>query len=229
MIRDRILKLQSNISLICQRLGRDPKEITLVGVTKYATFSMIEEAVSYGLTHIAENKVQEALKKFSQLKFPGRKITRHMIGHLQTNKARDALTIFDMIQSVDSVKLASAIDKQALRLKRRADVLIQVNTSGEAQRFGIAPKETLPLMKETIKLSNLRILGLMTMAPLTDDKEAIRRSFRKLKELQGEAVQEFGVYENFEMKYLSMGMSGDYEIALEEGSNMIRIGRAIFG
>jgi len=228
MIQDRILRLQSHISSICQRLGRNPKEIILVGVTKIASVEGIEEAIACGVTHIAENKVQEAQKKLPALKKTFPRVTFHMIGHLQTNKVKAALELFDMIQSVDSLKLAQEIEKQAKKLERYVDILVQVNTSGEEQKYGIDPEHVFPLIEEIAKFKWVRMRGLMAMAPLTDDKKMIRNSFRELKEIRDKVAEIFQGFPNVEMKYLSMGMTDDYGIAIEEGSNMLRIGRGIF-
>ena len=151
-----------------------------------------------------------------------------MIGHLQTNKVADALKIFDVIQSVDSLKLAQTIDKNAQKLDKKIDTLIQVNASGEKQKFGIAETETLTLMSGMAQLKNLNVLGLMTVGPLTDEAEIIRNCFRKLRELRDRVAREFSGVSNISMKFLSMGMSADYRIAIEEGANMVRIGSAIF-
>lgn len=228
MVQEKVQQIQKNISNICQRLGRNPKEITLIGVTKFAPVEKIEDAISAGVAHIAENKVQEAQKKFPQLKHIFPNLTCHMIGHLQTNKVKDAILVCDMIQSVDSLKLAQEIEKQANKLDRHVDVLIQVKTSDEEEKYGIDPENTLPLIEEVSKLKRVRIQGLMTMAPFTEDKKIVRACFRELKEIRAKAVDAFRTFPNVQFKYLSMGMTDDYEIALEEGSNMVRVGRAIF-
>jgi len=228
MIREHLASIQKNISLICQRLGRNPAEITLVGVTKYATVEKIKEALACGLTDVGENKVQEAEKKFPQLDSIAPKLRTHMIGHLQTNKVKDALKYFDLIQSVDSLKLAQEIDKQATKINRIVNILVQVNTSGEDQKYGVEKTQVLGLLEQMAVLKHLRILGLMTMAAFTEDREAVHTSFRSLREIRDQVAKKFGGHERIKMQYLSMGMTDDYEIALEEGSNMVRIGRAIF-
>jgi pyridoxal phosphate enzyme (YggS family) len=151
-----------------------------------------------------------------------------MIGHLQTNKAKQAVQLFDLIQSVDSVRLADEIEKEAAKPAKTVDILIEVNTSGEEQKFGVHPDEVPILIKEISHCPHIRLLGLMTMAPLTEEKGRIRRCFRDLRELFDAVEEDFAASSNIQMKYLSMGMTSDYEIALEEGSNMVRIGRAIF-
>lgn len=228
MIKDNIARLRDDISLICRRLGRDPQEIIIVCVTKLATAQMVVQALECGISHIAENRVQEALKKYAALKVSQQKITKHMIGHLQTNKVKDALTIFDMIQSVDSLKLAQTVDRQAGKIKKKTDILVQVNTSFEKQKFGIAFDKTAAFVKSISQFENIRIMGLMTIAPLTNNEETVRSSFRRLRELRDQVHEEFRGANNIVMKYLSMGMTSDYRIALEEGSNMLRIGRAVF-
>lgn len=231
MIKNRIALLKENIARICQRLGRDPAEITLVGVTKFASSEEIQKAVACGITHIGENKVQEAHRKFSSwgLKHSSVKVTKHMIGHLQTNKVKAALEIFDVIQSVDTLKLAREIEKQAGKLGVCVDIFLQVNTAGEGQKHGLLRQDVLPAIEEIVGYGHLNILGLMTMAPFVEDREVIRRCFRDLRDIRDQIKEKFGNKDNVQMKYLSMGMTHDYEIALEEGSDMVRVGRAIFG
>jgi len=226
MIQDNISGILDKITAVCQRIGRDPGEIILVGVTKFADASKVNEAIQFGLRHIGETKVQEAQRKFASIKDSGFKVTRHMIGHLQTNKVKHALEFFDLIQSVDSLKLASALETQAAKQNKNIDILLQVNTAGEEQKFGCGTSEVVPLIEELIKLRNVHLLGLMTIAPLTQDAEIVRKCFKDLRLLRDQISGQFT--DDVEMKYLSMGMTDDYEIALEEGSNMIRIGRAIF-
>ena len=229
MIQENVAQILQNISSICAKLGRDPKSVTLIGVTKTADVSKIKEAIDAGIAHIGENKVQEGQNKFPSLEqLTGKKVTKHLIGHLQTNKAKHALKFFDLIQSVDSFKLAEEIDKQAEKLGRSADILVQIKTSGEEQKFGAGPSEALELIEQISQLKNIRILGLMTMAPFTEDETQIRPCFQALREIRDQAQKKFAGQEKVQMKYLSMGMTDDYKIALEEGSNMVRIGRAIF-
>jgi len=228
MIQDNISEILHKITAVCERVGRDPGEIALVGVTKFADAPQINEAIQSGLKHIGENKVQEAQKKFSLIKDFDIKVTRHMIGHLQTNKVKHALESFDLIQSVDSLKLATALETQAAKQNRNIDILLQVNVAGEKQKFGSEPSEVLPLIEELIKLRHVHLMGLMTIAPFTQDAEITRKCFKDLRLLRDKISGQF-TDGNVEMKYLSMGMTDDYEIALEEGSNMVRIGRAIFG
>ncbi len=228
MIKDNIFRLKKDISLVCRRLGRDPQQIALVGVTKYAQSIGIIEALQIGLTHIAENKIQEAKEKFAAIDFSKYPVTRHMIGHLQTNKVKDALKLFDMIQSLDSMNLAEAIERQAGVLGRTVDVLVQINISKEVQKFGVDPQEASPFIERLATFKYLNVLGVMGMAPTTDDEEIIRNCFRGLREFRDNIEAKFKGSGNIQMKFLSMGMSRDYRIALEEGSNMLRIGSLIF-
>jgi len=226
MIADNLARVEEQIASVCRRIGRDPKEIILIGVTKYADISQMQQALDAGLTHMGENKIQDAKRKFPQLTGPRKPLT-HMIGHLQTNKVKEALPLFDLIQSLDSLRLVEAIEEQADKLNMTAKVLLQVNTAGEEQKFGAAPEEVGAILTKIESSSHIRLQGLMAIAPLTSDKEVIRRCFSDLRKIQ-ERIKLRPAHERIEMRYLSMGMSVDYEIALEEGANMVRIGSAIF-
>ncbi len=208
----------------CERSQRDPSEIDLVAVTKTVDADRITAAIRAGVRIVGENRVQEALRKKPQVTVPAQ---WHMIGHLQTNKVRKALQIFDMVQSLDSLHLAAELDKQAEKLGRQIEVLIEVNTSGEASKFGVQPQETQIFIRELERFPRIVVKGLMTIGPLTDDEQRIRQSFRMLRELF-ESLKSTD-QPRVEMRHLSMGMTDDFEIAIEEGSNMVRIGRAIFG
>lgn len=222
MIRENFQRVVDEIGSVCRRLGRATQDITLIGVTKYAEVPAINEALNAGLAHIAENRVQEAQRKFSDLTSPD--VTRHLIGHLQTNKCKSAVELFDMIQSVDRLKVVQEIDKQAARQSKVMDVLIQVNVAGEDQKFGCHPDETRQLLDEAQALKYLNVCGLMTIAPFTENEDIIRNTFRGLKQVFDD-VNQSGEHT---LTYLSMGMSNDFPIALEEGANMLRIGSAIF-
>ncbi len=226
-IGDNVLKVQTEIHAACKAAGRNAQEITLIAVTKTAPVSAIEEAISAGIKHVAENRVQEA-----QLKFPGLKskypdVCCHLIGHLQTNKAKDVIAVCQLVQSVDSLKLAQEINKHAAKLNKAVDVLVQFNTAREPQKFGADPQEAFSLIEGISSLSQVRVLGLMAMAPYTEDQGVIRRAFADLRGLRDAIAKRFAG-PKVELKFLSMGMSSDYRIALEEGSNMVRIGSAIF-
>lgn len=229
MIKEKLESLRAAIAQICARCGRNPDEIILVGVTKFADADKIAEAVRCGLTDIGENKVQVAQGKFPLLgaSLPG--VRKHMIGHLQTNKVKPVLELFDMIQSVDSFRLAQEIDKQARKRGQRADVLIQVDCAGEEQKFGVPAEEALDLMEQMAGLEYVRMNGVMTVAPFVEDEVVIRSCFSAARVIRDRAAQRFAGAPQVSMKYLSMGMTHDYAFAIQEGANMLRVGTAIFG
>ena len=228
MIKDNVVKVQADIAAACRAAGRDPSQVILVAVTKSAPVHVIAEAVSAGIEHIAENRVQEAEKKFPGLIVQNPRLTGHIIGHLQTNKAGDALKVAGLIQSVDSARLVDEIEKQAAKLGRSADILVQVNTAREPQKHGAAPEKVFALMEHISGLGHVRVLGLMAMAPLTEDEGRVRKAFSDSRDIRDGVFKRFSGDPKVNMKYLSMGMSSDYRIAIEEGSNMVRIGSAIF-
>ena len=193
----------------------------LICVTKQASIEQMEEALAAGATVFGENRVQDALKKYEII---GDKVKWNLIGHLQTNKAKDAVKMFSLIHSVDSLHLAEEIDKQAAKINKTQDILIQVSTSGEESKFGIRPEEVDDLLKKLLAYRHISIKGFMTIAPEVDDPEAVRPYFRALRELRDRVNQSF----NTQYRVLSMGMTNDFEIAIEEGSTMVRVGRAIF-
>ncbi|MFH1314436.1 MAG: YggS family pyridoxal phosphate-dependent enzyme [Candidatus Eisenbacteria bacterium] len=223
-IVENIKDLNERIEDACARVSRGPKEITVVGVTKTVEPARIQQAVDAGMTVLGENRIQEAASKIDAVRGP---VTWHLVGHLQRNKVKKAITMFDMIQSVDSLELALEIDKRSEQVGKVMDTLVEVNTSGEETKYGIAPEKAVDLIGEISHLNNITVRGLMTIGTFTDDEGLIRDCFRTLREL-GERVATSGI-RRAEMKYLSMGMTSDYELAIEEGSNMIRIGTAIFG
>jgi hypothetical protein len=235
-IRARIEAVRQRIIAACERVGRDPAEVTLVAVTKTVPLAAIKEAYEAGIRCFGENRIQEAAMKIPAMlqQFRDEKLKPetappqwHLVGHLQTNKAKKAVELFEIIQSLDSLHLAEALQNHAAALQRTIEVLIEVNTSGELTKFGVKPEETIALAKAVAALPNLRLTGLMTIGALTENTETIRRCFRTLRELFEEinAVNLSGV----KLRHLSMGMTDDFELALEEGSTMVRIGRAIFG
>ena len=224
----RLARIHEQIAKICQRIGRDPSEIVLIGVTKYSDAGKVQAATDAGLSNIAESRIQDAQNKFPLLQLRPGQVTKHLIGHLQTNKVKIALSLFDLIQSVDSLRLAEEIQKQAEKLGRDVDILIQVNCSGEAQKSGVEKDAALELISRAADLRNINVKGLMTMAALTDDEKKVREAFRNLRVLHDQAKDVLAKKGRGEMKWLSMGMSQDFEIALEEGANMLRIGRALF-
>ena len=221
-ISENIYNVKARIEQAARRAGRDPSEIKLVAATKDVPANLIVEAINSGITDIGENRVQEAETKFEALKsYP---VTWHMIGHLQTNKVAPALKIFSVFQSVDSERLALEISKKT---DKPIDVYIEVNTSGEASKFGISPDRTLELARSITGLNNLNLIGLMTIGPLTKDADKTRESFRLLKKLFDQ-IKELNLPRAL-LKYLSMGMSGDFEVAVEEGATIVRLGTVLFG
>ncbi|MEO8665809.1 MAG: YggS family pyridoxal phosphate-dependent enzyme [Ignavibacteria bacterium] len=226
MILEKNLELTKlKIKEICQRTGRNPDDITIVAVSKTFPFSHIIELNQIGQMDFGENNVRELRDKYYNISFQySGKINWHMVGHLQSNKVKDVIAFIHLIHSIDTFKLAEEIELNAKKINRIIDVLIQVNTSGEEQKFGVASENAVSLCKQISLLENVRVKGLMTIAKLTDDKEEIRKSFKALKNYYDELKPDMKDFE-----YLSMGMTNDFEIALEEGSNMLRIGSAIFG
>jgi pyridoxal phosphate enzyme (YggS family) len=231
MICDNIAAVKGKIRQAAQKSGRSPDDITLVCVTKGRSLEEIKEALACGITNIGENRVQEALLKHGELYAPRSALPAikwHLIGHLQTNKAGDAVAMFDLIHSVDSLKLAKEIDRQAARINKVQDILIEVNISGEASKYGLKAEELIKVVSDIIILQNIKVCGLMTMAPVVRDKEEARPYFRKLHQLQGEVNSCLSSVFRPLSSELSMGMSGDYEVAVEEGATIVRIGTAIF-
>lgn len=213
--------IAKNIAAIRGRLRPDT---LLVAVIKNVPTEQVEEAIRAGITDIGENRVQEAEARIPYLKDKYPHIKVHMIGHLQTNKVKKVLPMLDMVQSVDSLRLAEEIDKRA---DRPVEALIEVNTSGETTKYGILPENALELINSISSLPNIRIKGLMTIAVFSEDPGKVRPCFVRLREIKDQIIA--SQIEDVEMCYLSMGMSDDYEIAIEEGSNVVRVGRAIFG
>ncbi|MBU2541011.1 MAG: YggS family pyridoxal phosphate-dependent enzyme [Candidatus Omnitrophica bacterium] len=227
MIQENILRLKERITAVCNRLGRNPQEIKIVAITKNTTPPMIKQAIDYGINDIGENRVQDAISKFASLESEKIKFSKHMVGHLQTNKAKKCVEIFDLIQSVDSLKLASEINEQAEKINKIQNILIQVNTSSEVTKFGLKCEELKGFIREIPKFENLKVQGLMTIAPLVENPQEVRIFFKRLSELKDKINEQREQAENIGI--LSMGMTDDFEVAIEEGSNMIRVGRAIFG
>lgn len=228
MIKDNVRKILVEIEETCRRTCRNPKDVILVGVTKMVALEVIQEAINAGIGHIAENRVQEAESKFPQLLAINPQIKCHIIGHLQTNKAKDAIKVCSLIQSVDSLKLAQEIEKQAAKSNQAVGILVQFNTAREEQKFGADPKEAVVLIESISQLSNVKIKGLMCMAPFTEDQGIIRKTFADLRGIRDGIKTHFAGHPRVDMGVLSMGMSSDYKIALEEGSTMVRVGSAIF-
>lgn len=222
------ISIAENVAQVLERVkdaelkyGRREGEVRIVGISKTFSAQAIMEAVNAGITDIGENRIQEAERKFPNT-VDGYK--KHMVGHLQSNKVNKALRLFDVIHSVDSLKLAKKIASIGGNDK---ELLLEVNTSGEETKFGVKPEEALDLLSEITETTELKISGLMTVGPRSTDEGKIRSAFRELKSLY-DSVSGSKI-EGIDMKYLSMGMTNDFEIAIEEGSTMVRIGRAIFG
>lgn len=235
------MSVKYNIEIIRKRITAararsacSSSEIAIVCVTKNRSFDEICQALDAGITHIGENRVQEAEGKIGALRgyIQQKNIpcTFYMIGHLQTNKAAKALSMFDMIQSVDSLKLCKKIHDLSQRDGLLSEVLIEVNTSKEATKYGISADELIPFLKKTDEFDLVKVRGLMTMAPFDKNQEAVRSSFRVLRNARDRinALKKKGDMQGVAMDFLSMGMSSDYEIAVQEGANMVRIGSAIF-
>ena len=228
-IGPRLARLSSLISEASARAGRAPGEVTLVAASKTVTAERLREAVAAGVRCFGENRVQEAAGKIAELgaEAGARGVEWHLIGHLQSNKARRAVELFDAVHSVDSLKLAERLDQVAGELGRRLPVLIEVNLGGEGSKSGVAPAEVLTLCERVGALAHLELNGLMAVPPYTEPAEGSRPFFRRLRELRDRARASGAAGESF--RELSMGMSHDFEIAVEEGATFVRIGTALFG
>ncbi len=214
--------VQQRIEAACARAGRDPSSVTLVAVTKSQPPELVCAAAALGLTLFGENKVQEAKAKIPQC--PDR-LRWHMVGHLQTNKCRDAVGLFEMVQSVDSLRLAEELNRRADQAAKTMPILLEANAVGEASKFGCSPDQLLAELESINALPRLEVHGLMTVPPWTPDPEKVRPVFRQMRELKERCEQLLGA----PLPHLSMGMTGDFEIAIEEGATMVRIGTALFG
>ena len=213
--------IKENVSKILEEL---PEGVSLVGAAKTRTPQEILEAVEAGLEIIGENYVQEAERAFQVV---GGKVKWHMIGHLQSNKAKKAVRVFDLIETVDSIKLARAIDRACGNIDKVMPILMEINSGEESQKAGVMPEDAISLARDMSELNNIKLMGLMTMGPFAGDPEDSRPYFQKTKKLF-EEIKEMGL-PGVEMKYLSMGMSNSYKVALEEGANVVRIGTKLFG
>ena len=224
-IAENIAEIRSRMDAAAVRSGRDPSDILLIAVTKLHEPDEMEEAIAAGITDIAENKVQEIQKKYDLIQSP---VNWHLIGHLQTNKVKYIIDKVVMIHSVDSLKLAQEIDKRAAAAGKTMDILLQVNAAHEESKFGLDPKDVPEVFGQILEeCPNVRIRGLMHIAPYAEDPEEIRPYFREVKELF-ESLKQID-HPNADLTYLSMGMSHDFETAIEEGANIVRVGTSIFG
>ena len=215
-IEQNIQEVQTRIARACERGGRSPDEVTLVAITKTHDATTVRAAFEAGIRHFGENRVQEAGVKLVELENVRGESTWHMVGHLQTNKVKTALELFDIIQSVDSVKLADFVNRNA---PKPFPVFLEVNVAEEETKSGFSIAQIDSAISEISKMSNLRIRGLMTIAPWVNDPEEVRPVFRRLRELR----------DSLGLDQLSMGMTDDFEVAIEEGATSVRVGRAIFG
>jgi pyridoxal phosphate enzyme (YggS family) len=223
-IADNLASIQERISKAALRAGRDPAAIRLVAVSKTMSTESIQEAIATGVTILGENYVQEARNKIARI---GKQVTWHFIGHLQSNKAKYAVDLFSMVHSIDRLSLAEDLEKEANKQGKILPVLIQVNISGEESKSGIDPQETLQLIERIAGLQHLSVKGLMTMPPWFEDPENARPYFIALRKLREELANK--KIPGVSLQELSMGMSGDFEVAIEEGATLVRIGTAIFG
>lgn len=221
-IATRIAHVQDRIAAAATRATRQADGVTLVAVTKGWSLDEIREAWTAGVTEFGESRIQEAEPKITALP----RLHWHLVGHLQRNKARRAVSLFSVIHSVDSERLAADLSAR-MTAQRPIDVLLQVNIAGDQRKFGIPPRSTPAMVRAVNGMSGLRIIGLMTIAPQTDNPETVRPVFRRLRDLRDE-IRASGIAGD-EFEHLSMGMTDDFEVAIEEGATMVRIGRAIFG
>ena len=231
-IEANLQEVRWRIARAAARAGRDPDEITLVAVTKMVPAERIVAAHQLGIRHFGENRVQEArakiptVNRWLEATRQSSDLTWHMVGHLQRNKVRRAIELFDIIQSVDSMRLAREISRRCQRAGITLPILLEVNVSGEASKYGFAPGELHAAVEQISALPNLAIQGLMTIAPIVADPEEARPYFRRLRQLRDELRERFP---GLDWRHLSMGMTDDFEVAVEEGATMVRLGRAIFG
>ncbi|SDL76398.1 YggS family pyridoxal phosphate-dependent enzyme [Sediminibacillus halophilus] len=214
-------QIQQNIGEACRKAGRKEEEITLIGVTKYVTIERTEEALAAGVRHLGENRLEGFSEKYNAI---GKRAKWHFIGSLQSRKVKDMINKIDMLHSLDRNSLAKEINKRA---ERTVPCFVQINTSGEASKHGIEPEQALGFIEGLAQYDKIQVVGLMTMAPFVEDETIIRQTFRTLKMLRDEVKQKD--YQHAPCRYLSMGMSNDYQLAIEEGATHIRIGSKLVG
>jgi pyridoxal phosphate enzyme, YggS family len=224
MIKENLDYVEEKIKEACLRAGRDRKEVTLIAVSKTKPVDMIREAIDYGIVDFGENKVQELCDKYEVIE---NQLKWHLIGHLQRNKVKYIVDKVCLIHSVDSLRLAEQIDEEAKKKNIICPILIEVNIAGEDTKFGVSAEDTYQLITEISKLSNVKVKGLMTIAPFVENAEENRIHFRNLKKLNIDIKTKN--IDNVDMDILSMGMTGDYEVAIEEGATLVRVGTGIFG
>ena len=224
MIKENLAEVEAKIAAACKRAGRDRGEVTLITVSKTNPVIRLKEAMDCGIHIFGENKVQEMIEKQDELPDT---LEWHMIGHLQRNKVKYIMGKVAMIHSVDSLRLAEEISKEAVKHGTQENILIEINVAEEESKFGITTKEAIELVETVSKLPNIHIKGLMTIAPFVENAEENRKIFRDLKKLSVDIAQKN--IDNVTMTVLSMGMTNDYEVAIEEGATMVRVGTGIFG
>lgn len=224
MLKENLTKVEENIKKACDKAGRKRSEVTLIAVSKTKPVEMLQEIYDEGIREFGENKVQEMCEKMELMP---QDIKWNMIGHLQTNKVKYIIGKTSLIHSVDSLKLAEEIQKQAVKHDVTADILVEVNIANEESKFGISKDETIQMVRDIAKLDHLKIKGLMTIAPFVENPEDNRLYFREIKQLSVDINNQN--IDNVSMDVLSMGMTGDYMVAIEEGATMVRVGTGIFG
>ena len=217
--------IRARMALACNRVGRNESEVTLIAVSKTVSAALVREAIHAGVTVLGENRVQEAEAKMTELADLRSQVAWHLIGHLQSNKARKAASLFEVVQSVTDENLAARLHRAAEETNKRLPIFIEVNLAGEASKAGVAAHEVLPLMNAIRQFPALELQGLMTVPPFLENPEDVRPFFRQLRTLRDEALQA-GIAS---CTQLSMGMSHDFEVAIEEGATLVRIGTALFG
>ena len=225
MLIDQYNQVKENVKQACKKAGRDPREVTIIAVSKTKPLEMIEELRKEKVKDFGENKVQELREKYEKISWP---VRWHLIGHLQTNKVKYIVDKVALIHSVDSVHLAKQINKEAAKHQmKEVPVLIQVNFAREDTKFGFSPEEAVEAIQEIAALEHVKVKGLMQIAPFVEDPEENREYFRAMKQLSVDIENKN--FDNVDMSILSMGMTNDYEVAVEEGATMIRVGTGIFG
>ena len=224
MLKEQLKDVQARVKGACLRAGRDPREVTLIAVSKTKPLADLEEAYTYGCRDFGENKVQELVDKYEALP---KDIRWHMIGHLQRNKVKYIVDKVFLIHSVDSLRLAQEIEKEAAKKNVTVNILVEVNVAGEESKFGSTVEEACILVSGIARLPHIRVKGLMTIAPYVTDAEENRRYFAKLKQIYVDIIHKN--IDNVFMEELSMGMTGDYEVAITEGATCVRVGTGIFG
>ena len=224
MVKENLQEVIHNMEIACKNSGRDMKDVTLIAVSKTKPNDLIMEAYESGIRDFGENKVQDLVKKSEELP---KDIRWHMIGHLQTNKVRQLLGNTVLIHSIDSIRLADTIDTEAKKKNIHVDGLLEINVAKEASKYGFIEDELEEVLPIFARYKNLHIKGFMTIAPNVDDAEENREIFKKLKKMSVDINQKN--YDNIEVRFLSMGMTGDYVVALEEGADFVRVGTGIFG